>query len=266
MIQETYDSHRAAFLKQNKDALQASPPVRPEADKALLAHLAVASGDVRGRDAQEVNCMVIWARPPPAIITAIKEIQKKIREDLGGKVWLVPEADIHLSVLELSHQHSVPHLRSVLSNLGAERLKTMLSVPSALDEKPALVRPQLGFDKRGFALNVVPSAATKFTYHHLRADLQRRALESGIEIDTCYTALSAHVTIARFLSGDVIGSTKDADRKFVELVDEVNKSLQNKFQDVPEGDSLQWQVDSLELQLGYLKFGRGRSEAEYIGG
>lgn len=242
--------------------------MRPRADQALLAHLAVTNGDARARDAQDVNCMVVWARPPPSLIETIKEVQMRICGALGDGVWLVPEEDIHLSVLELSHRHSVEHLRGVLRDLGtedADRMKTMLSIPSTLGEKPALVRPQLGFDGLGFALSVLPSSSTAFSYHHLRSDLQRRALESGIDIDTCYTALSAHVTIARFVSDEVIGSG-GADEEFLGLVEGVNESLREKFWDVPEGDPSQWQVDALELQLGYLKFGRGRSEAQEVGG
>lgn len=265
MIQETYDASRAAFLKKNATALKASPPLRPQADQALLAHLAVANGDARARDSQDVNCMVIWARPPPYILAMIQEIQTRLQEFLGDGVWLVPENDIHLSVLELSHRHSVDHLRGVLRDIGTDRIQSMLKVPSTLDEKPALVRPQLGFDKLGFALNVIPSAATPFTYHHLRADLQRRALESGIEIDTCYTALSAHVTIARFVSDELL-EREGADEELLSLVEGVNDALREKYWGVPEGEQSEWRVESLELQLGYLKFGRSPSEAEQVGG
>ena len=256
MIQQAYDSHREAYLQKNIAGLTADPPVKPQADQALLNHLSTSPGDT-SRDAQDVNCMVIWARPPPAVIAKIKDIQSKIRNHprLGeDAVWLVPEDDLHLSVLELSHRHPTSHLRNVLNELGTDRMHSMLSVPSSLDEKPVLVRPRLGFDKLGFALSMVPSADTRFTYHHLRADLQRRALESGIAIDTCYTALSAHVTIARFTrSGFLDGDYADDDLEWVKAL---NAEL--------EGDPVEWVVDELELQLGFLKFGRARCEAEYV--
>ncbi|KAL2192215.1 hypothetical protein P885DRAFT_48207 [Corynascus similis CBS 632.67] len=261
VIQQAYESHRQEFRQKNVDALSALPATRPRADHALLTHLSASNGDVGARNAQDVNCMVIWTRPPPMILATIERIQTRIKDALGDGVWLVPKGDIHLSVLELSHRHSIDYLRGVLRKIGTERIETMLRVPSSLDEKPSLVRPQLSFDKLGFALSVVPSIATPFTYHHLRADLQRRALESGIAIDTCYTALSAHVTIARFVMDGLL-EEEGANEKFLELVKAVNRELGEEYGRVPEGAASEWRVGELELQLGYLKFGRDQSQAE----
>lgn len=262
MIQQAYEAARREFLQKNIDALAASPPTRPQADQALLAHLSATDGDAAARDAQDVNCMVIWARPPPAILAAIRRAQARIRDTLGDGVWLVPEADLHLSVLELSHRHSVDHLRGVLREIGTERMAAMLGVPAALDDKPGLVRPRLSFDRLGLSLGVVPSAAAaSLTYHHLRADLQRRALESGIAIDTCYTALSAHITIARFVRDGLLEAA-GGDEKLLELVRGVNEELDEDFGGIPEGAAGEWKVEELELQLGFLKFGRARAQAE----
>jgi len=88
--------------------------------------------------------------------------------------------------------------------------------------------------------------------------MQDLALESGVSIDTCYTAASAHVTLGRFI-GDSWAGEKGKREEFVDLVTRINGELENV------GAEEEWEVDALELQLGYLKFGVEREKAEMLG-
>ena len=162
-------------------------------------------------------------------------------------------------------------------------ITSMLNLPhtdsASATAAPRLVRPMLTFDQRGIALTFVPAAAKPYTYHHLRAALQAHALRSGLAIDTCYTAPTAHVTIARFVGtgafferdgsgGDAVAA---AARHFVEVVQQINEELRAGWETEEGGEEERvgsWTVGGekgLEYQLGYLKFGRGTEVAELVG-
>jgi hypothetical protein len=148
----------------------------------------------------------------------------------GPNLQVIPLQDLHLSIIELSHRHSVTHLRSVVDKIGTSRLQAMLDMLSKLDVKPSLVFPQLKIDKMGMALSFVPSSERKYTYHHLRADMHAAALESGISIDMCYTAPSAHVTLGRFVRNDFFGGEEQR-KEFVRLVENINGELRAEAKD-----------------------------------
>lgn len=243
-------------------------PVTP--DQALIKHLererrrnASKNGPVdlsNDLDGQDVNCLVIWARPPPQIITLIQNLQQRIASLVGPDIYLIPSKDLHLSVIELSHRHSAPHLRAVENEVEVSRIQQILNSVSNLPRKPRLISPQLSFDKMGIALNFIPTKEDPYTYHHLRSDMHALALESGVSIDMCYTAPSAHVTLGRFI-GNAFFEGPEGRKEFATLVGEINEELRDS--DVPE-----WVVGKntgLELQLGYLKFGREREKADMLG-
>jgi hypothetical protein len=190
------------------------------------------------------------------MISLIQSLQSRLSSLIGSDLHLIPSQDLHLSVIELSHRHSVAHLRSVVNEIGTSRIQNMLNLLSGLDRKPSLVYPQLNIDKMGMAISFVPSSQQSYTYHHLRADMHGKALESGISIDMCYTAPSAHVTIGRFVGN---GSFEEEERRieFVGLVEEINGEL--------KGEWVVGEDEGLELQLGYLKFGRARARGDMCG-
>ena len=201
-------------------------------------------------------------------------------------LYAVPTTDLHLSILELSHQHTLAHLRAVHALLGPTLVSSMLNLPhrdpSAFSHRasspsavaaPKLVRPLLVFDQRGLALTFVPAApAPRRTYHHLRAALQAHALSSGLAIDTCYTTATAHITLARFVGTDAFfdrdgGDGSAAAQRFVDLIHRVNEGLRVAWE-AGDKDDGSWTVGGeagLELQLGYLKFGRAREAADAVG-
>lgn len=242
-------------------------------DVALIKHLArqkklndISDGDSMHEedslDSQDVNCCVVWARPPPSIISLIHTLQQEFISFLGTDFYAIPSKHLHLSVIELSHRHSVPQLRSVVQDIGTERIQSMLDILSTLDTKPGLTEPQVSSDKMGVAINFLPSTKDGYTYHHLRSDAHALALESGVSIDMCYTAPSAHITIGRFI-GNVSFEKDGARSRFVELVERLNKELKNISKEKET-----WKIGSdagLELQLGHVKFGRERAKAEMLG-
>ena len=248
-----------------------SPEPNPAvSDQALVKHLARlkatnadASGAVIQVEAelavQEVNCCCIWARPSQPVLSLIKILQQQLATLIGSGLHVMPVGDIHLSVIELSHRHTVPQLRAVTDQIEISRIQKMLDLTSNLSPRPGLICPQLSFDKMGVALNFIPSSADAYTYHHLRSDMHEIALESDVSIDMCYTAPSAHITLGRFVRNEFF-ETREARQKFLTLVEKLNGELQAN-QDV-------WRVgegQGLELQLGYLKFGRGKHKADALG-
>jgi hypothetical protein len=135
----------------------------------------------------------------------------------------------------------------------------MLDMISTRNVTPGLTAPRLNIDKMGIALSFTPTAEKKYTYHHLRSDMHALALESGVSIDMCYTAPSAHITLGRFVGNAFFEETEER-KRFLGLVEEINKGL--------GGNENTWVVggeQGLELQLGYLKFGRAREKADMVG-
>ncbi|GAD99413.1 hypothetical protein TERG_04420 [Paecilomyces variotii No. 5] len=221
--------------------------------------------------------------------------------------------------MELSHRHPISHLRAVYNVVGDHLLRTMVDLPFAKYKEShgrsmaRLIRPQLMMDRAGVAVTFVPDFSQAktaesngqgitdddpFTYHHLRASLQDLALSSGIEIDTCYTTPSSHITIARFVSSHFFdGGGKNAAsppgpisppteqlplspsgdqnqrrvrkaEQWVELIHGINEELEKQSEDPILKEQLEWvvgQENGLEVQLGYVKFGREAKRAEMVG-
>ncbi|KAF2458966.1 hypothetical protein BDY21DRAFT_283040 [Lineolata rhizophorae] len=321
-IQEAYTSFRQAGLSksiaallppdppdnESKDSFQtavsnsASASIIPDA--ALIKHLSYRRTSIEEDElsTHDVNCLVIWARPTAQVLELLHDIQQKLTTLVGDDLYPIRAVDMHLSVLELSHRHSVSHLRFVYAQVGNHRLQKMLDLPFTLASgsgnpdginpsagppdsgKPngiraCLVEPQVMFDAKGVAVGFVPAARpnevdSQFTYNHLRASLQNHALESGVEIDTCYTAPLAHVTIGRFVGnkwfgGDdaALGNMKrERMQRWVEEIENVNEWLRRVYWE--DKKRVKWVVGAekgLEVQLGYVKFGRGSEDADLVG-
>ncbi|MCJ1466690.1 hypothetical protein MMC07_005310 [Pseudocyphellaria aurata] len=319
-VQEAYESFRQDNLSKSISLIlpttddggnddNTSPPQQAPIvpDQVLIEHLKRSTPSRGGEspssritdplDAQDVNCEGILARPSSKVIAAIAAIQSRLGDLLGSDIHLIPASDLHLSVLELSHRHTLAHLRAVYTHLGPALIATMLdlphtrpliSMPDAAEipdatpnpdfpnPAPRLIRPMLLFDQRGVALTFVPTAVAAtplhapYSYHHLRADLQAHALRSGLAIDTCYTAPTAHVTLGRFVGTQAFFARAGAAAHFVAVVHEINEQLRTGW-DSAEGDGDgdgEWVVAGergLEWHLGYLKFGRGSEMAEMVG-
>ncbi|KAF3002083.1 hypothetical protein E8E13_009585 [Curvularia kusanoi] len=266
-IQEAYETHRDTWRAKQIELFSTTEtnPVKP--NQALIKHLARQERLRNGRnldekdqtDNQKMNCCVVWARPPAALLDQIQRIQDELLQLVGDDLYLIPRADLHISVIELSHRRTLPDLRSVSDQIGLSRIQKILDHVSTLSAKPRLVAPTISFDKAGITLNFLPSTTSPYTYHHLRSDMHAIALESGIEIDRSPTAPSAHITIGKFTDNRFFETT-EARRGFVQLI--------QKFNEVVLKDQDGWIVgenQGLELHMGYLKFGRECGRADLVG-
>ncbi|KAJ5964882.1 uncharacterized protein N7479_004758 [Penicillium vulpinum] len=301
-IQEAYEHFRSTSLARSISSCLAvqdsnsTPSIAAEdnqpptqfitPDSALIRYLKLRAqnespGDgTRHREIEELsnqdaNCLVIWARPDTRTLNLLVKIQSCLSNLVGPDLHLIPRDDMHLSVIELSHRHSVTHLRSVYDKVGVEQLRKLLDVPRSeynMNKSIArLAKPKIIFDKVGVAVAFVP-AEDSYSYHHLRNQLHTMALTTGVSIDTCYTAPIAHVTVGRFVGNDFFeasggGGTIDAKRhnmeKWLGLIEQTNEDLQREYW----GDWV-WGVGEekpLEVQLGYVKFGRQTEKADLMG-
>lgn len=181
----------------------------------------------------------------------------------------------HLSVIEFSHRHEQTVLEGVMDQLTFCTLQSVLRLPARMAKRHGmlilLTRPMVSFDSAGIALSFVPAVAKRgSTYHDLRNELQKLALMSPIEIDTCYTAATAHIAIARFIrqpfvtdlsAGSVMTGAVKA-RKFLDLIGDINRELEETLW--PEFAWNLVEEHGLEVQMGYLKFGRERELATLV--
>ena len=198
---------------------------------------------------------------------------------VSAALYPIPISHLHLSVVEFSHRHEQSVLENVQQQLGSQLLQRMLDLPVSMHRGSEttrssirLVKPRLNFDRAGVALTFVPdtgrhsnSMDQPMTYHHLRNELHKLALSTGTHIDTCYTAATAHVTIARFVrplfSHDAWGLEKA--RAYLRLIEEINDELEQTMWPIMAWDLAEG--PGLELQMGYLKFGMERSLAKMVG-
>lgn len=294
-------------------------------DTALIRYLALQEGKRKALEenggtctrhheipeisASDINCFCIWARPDQRTLAVLQDVQSRLMSLVGPDMHLIPAEDLHLSVIELSHRHTVPFLRDVYAFVGAELLGQLLAVTSHPNHQPCLVRPLLMFDKVRVAVAFVPAATTQlhapdvqqevqsdvkrlneeYTYHHLRTQLHTMLLTTGMAIDTCYTAPIAHITIGRFVDNRFFSPPRSPPsitesenvrmeqeqehmQKWIASVSEVNMDLKERYwgNESREGkeEHFEWVVGSeksLEVQLGYIKFGRPRERAEMVG-
>ncbi|KAL5335285.1 RNA ligase/cyclic nucleotide phosphodiesterase [Aspergillus crustosus] len=296
-VQEAYEQFRSSSLARSiasclpaqdngtpaDDSKQKLPQfITP--DSALIRYLQLqkeVGGDgsrhreIEALSKQDTNCLVIWTRPDGQTLSVLAGIQDRLSKLVGPDLYAIPSADLHLSVIELSHKHSVSHLRAVYNKVGVTELGRLLDVPrvelSANHNIARLVRPKIMFDKVGVAVGFVP-AEDSYTHHHLRNKLHTMALATGVSIDTCYTAPLAHVTIGRFIDNAFFEAsdqdgTVDAKRRRMEdwvgLIKQINDDLQREH-----WSDLSWAVgkeQGLEVQLGYIKFGRRTDQADLVG-
>ncbi|KAK2855750.1 hypothetical protein FQN49_004879 [Arthroderma sp. PD_2] len=282
-VQQAYESYRQASLTRSITSLtqvggeSAKPKITPSpALVQYLSHVAAAStpGDVQDHYQDEsVNCMVIWARPSQKILDLLLGLQNKLKAVVGTDMWFPESSRLHLSVVEISHRHPMPHLQSVYDQMGQQLIQEILDHPATLAANhfrtARLGRPMLLFDSVGVAIAFVPVGADPYTYHHLRRDLHSMALRSGIKTDTCYTACMGHITLGRFVGTKTFDSEGEetAQRRLKIWMDTI-QSMNDELKAHYSTDEWEWTVGEekgLELQMGMLKFGRITDAAEVVG-
>jgi len=97
-----------------------------------------------------------------------------------------------LTLLEICHSQPIEKVDRI-----ADILK--LNIRSVLSEveRIKLDSPILSFDPRGVALNFIPSNDSLQTGREIMSE---RINNTGIQLDARYAAMSAHVTLMRYIS------------------------------------------------------------------
>ncbi|KKK12163.1 hypothetical protein AOCH_002683, partial [Aspergillus ochraceoroseus] len=173
-IQVQYEDHRSSRNAQFKEKLLHKDFPGWQVDE-ILQKLLAQTADTRDIEpfADHRHNLTFYARPPQHIKDLIAEIQQEIRD-------VAPNYTFH--------------------------------------SRTRLVKPLLSYDASAMAVSFVPASGAPtsrsargpsqrgyddaYTYHHLRRDLARHVMASGVQIAARYIVPSAHVTIARFVTRD----------------------------------------------------------------
>lgn len=177
----------------------------------------------------------------------------------GVDIWLMPREKQHLTVLEITHSQTPEAIVDLVTQMRPS-LGKIVAWPHT--HRTTLVKPMLSYDAAALAISFVPAAdedGSVYTYHHLRRDFYRLAVESGVVISSRYTVPSAHITVARFVTmenhapGGAVGM-----EDWVARIESVNCWL------AAEWAGLRWEVGEergIDCRSGRLWYGGGMSEA-----
>lgn len=177
----------------------------------------------------------------------------------GVDIWLMPREKQHLTVLEITHSQTPEAIVDLVTQMRPS-LGKIVGWPHT--HQTTLVKPMLSYDAAALAISFVPAAdedGSVYTYHHLRKDFYRLAVDSGVVISSRYTVPSAHITVARFVTmenhapGGAVGM-----EEWVARIESVNCWL------AAEWAGLRWKVGEergIDCRSGCLWYGGGKSEA-----
>ncbi|OOF90343.1 hypothetical protein ASPCADRAFT_212055 [Aspergillus carbonarius ITEM 5010] len=289
-IQTRYETHRSNRNGQFKDKLL-SPDFKgwqiDEILRKLHAH-ADADGETRPFVDPRHN-LTLYARPPKHIRNLVAEVQQDIC-DVAPSVWFTPPEQLHMTTLEIASCRPELEIEKLVSHLQGHDV-VMDLVDSLFYHRTRLVKPMVSYDATAMALTFVPAAGEEtttthnmkddgYTYHHLRRDVSGMVTTTGLQMKPRYIALSAHITIARFITqdgfvlenpneggGEVVDHARVA--ALVERVEKINEKLQEEYwfrEDgviSMKGEWLVGQERGLELCKGTSFYGGG--EAVLVG-
>jgi vesicle-fusing ATPase len=199
----------------------------------------------------------------------------------------MPPSDSHATSLEVAFDRPESEILRVVEQIKPHALKFY---EHTLQHPTRLIKPMISFDATALAISFVPAAGEEpvpegrqaeddqYTYHHFRRDLYNLCMKNGIKVESRYVNPSAHITIARFISGKdfnnggtvsegVIDPVKT--RAFVHTIEELNAWLEAEYWPVVgEGgrsyikDGGEWIVGQsastgLDLRHGTVWYGGG---------
>lgn len=188
--------------------------------------------------------------------------QWKGKADSRAEVWLMPQHCLHLTVLEIIHSTTQPHLDALVEYV---RPHASAIVNHPRTHRARLVRPLLSFDAAALAVSFAPAAGEpsnppsstahddSYTYHHLRRDVYALAKGAGVGVTSRYVVPSAHITIARFVNAhDLTDATRM--RAWIQRIDEINNQLQ-----AWDGEWVVGAERGVEFRAGRLWYGGGHA-------
>ena len=182
----------------------------------------------------------------------------------------MPIKDMHTTVLEVTHSEPLSYVLSLAKQL-ALIIPELIYLPITT-HGCRLVKPLITFDAAGVALSFVPQSQILSkgrdhsipTIHHLRGTLWQRMTNTGVAIQSRYRVPTAHITLARFVSGGTTNVTTlspavdeqyfecsmETVRMFMDTIEQLNEVLEN--------DMTVWEVnDELVCRVGDLWYGGG---------
>lgn len=205
-------------------------------------------------------------------------------------IWFTPPEQLHMTTLEIASCRPEPEVEGLVSHLQGSGVVPKL-VDFLFHHRTRLVKPMISYDATAMALSFVPAAGEEtttahnvdgdgYTYHHLRRDVSSIVTATGLQMKPRYIALSAHITIARFITRDgflIDNPNKVEDEAvdharvaaLVERVGKINEMLRTKywFQEdgaiSGKGEWLVGQEKGLEFCKGTSFYGGG--EAVVVG-
>ncbi|KKK27145.1 hypothetical protein ARAM_005058, partial [Aspergillus rambellii] len=218
-IQVQYEDHRSSRNAQFKEKLLHKDFPGWQVDE-ILQKLLAQTADTRDIEpfADHRHNLTFYARPPQHIKDLIAEIQQEIRDVAPSyPLVLIPRVPPH----HHNRNHQFPDPRRYRSSLVSHLQQTGTASKLAdytFHSRTRLVKPLLSYDASAMAVSFVPASGAPtsrsargpsqrgyddaYTYHHLRRDLARHVMASGVQIAARYIVPSAHVTIARFVTRD----------------------------------------------------------------
>lgn len=171
-------------------------------------------------------------------------------------IWLMPHDRLHMTVLEITHSKT-PDIIDALVVQMQPSLQEVVAWPRS--HRTTLVKPMLSYDAAALAISFVPATDqdnSSYTYHHLRKDFYKLAVESGVSIASRYTVPSAHITVARFVTARD-HPLEGPLTKWVERIEEVNRWLAEEW-----SREFKWTVGEekgVDFRFGRLWYGGGSS-------
>lgn len=163
----------------------------------------------------------------------------------------MPRDSLHLTVLEITHSRTPEVIDALVTQMRPE-MERIVGLPRT--HRTTLIKPMLSYDAAALAISFVPDTESGYTYHHLRKDFYKAAVESGVSIASRYTVPSAHITVARFIT-ERDHPPAEPLRKWVERIEEINRWLAEEWQ-----DGLKWTVGEergVDFSAGNLWYGGG---------
>jgi vesicle-fusing ATPase len=189
----------------------------------------------------------------------------------------MPEDCMHMTTMEVTHSRTYEEIQAIVS-------KASNAFPGianyTANHRARLVKPYLGFDSTAIALSYLPAAGEPsndkkakehpYTYHHLRRDLFNKCTEAGIEVQSRYVALSAHLTMARFIDQKdfVLEGTNKLDlekvKRFIAVIEDINEWLERNYWPNIDGDvsaGTEWVAGegTVVVREGQLWYGGGHT-------
>ncbi|KAI5776597.1 RNA ligase/cyclic nucleotide phosphodiesterase [Geopyxis carbonaria] len=250
-IARAYSTHRTARNAAQAARLTSSDFTGLTPDPILSALTA----DTPDPAADPRNCLVFWARPPSPILDLIATVQQRLlaAAPAAAKLWCMPRANLHLTVLELTHSTTAAFVESLVERIGAAAARAMVEWVRDPAHRARLVRPMVSFDAAAIALSFLPADDSEYSYHHLRRDFYRMSKEAGVGVTSRYVVPSAHITVARFV-GAPAGAGGEGMTEWTDAIAGINRDL--------EAWSGSWTIGEergVDFRKGKLWYGDGET-------